>query len=166
MYHVKIVIVIDWYSCFFFFFLWLEFSIWVWNFLKIFIYGASVSRFFFFFHNPTSSPGRFSLALLFTIVKNAKLKTGKLELWRKTKKSSSYLRSGFFFLGIAGNCAAIFIADTGSLSTDPTDPSGSGLVVALRARPRASRCFRKERTEKQDNVCVQGTSQRYVSCLK
>ena len=73
----------------------------------------------------------------------------------------------FFFLGIAGNCTAIFIADTSSLSTDPTD------LLALRARcrasrslSRASRCFRKERTEKQDSVCAQGTSQRYVSCLK
>lgn len=87
--------------------------------MKIFIYGAWILRFFF------------------TIVKNAKLKTGKLELWRETKKSSSYLRSGFFFLGIAGNCTAIFIADTSSLSTDPTDSSRSGLVVALRARSRA-----------------------------
>ena len=50
-----------------------------------------------------------------------------------------------FFLGIAGNCTAIFIADTSSLSTDPTD------LLALRARcrasrslSRASRCFRKE----------------------
>ena len=42
-----------------------------------------------------------------------------------------------FFLGIAGNCTAIFIADTSSLSTDPTDSSPSGLVVALRARSRA-----------------------------
>ena len=42
-----------------------------------------------------------------------------------------------FFLGIAGNCTAIFIADTSSLSTDPTDSSRSGLVVALRARSRA-----------------------------
>ena len=100
MYHVKIVIVIDWYSCFFFFSCDLNF-----------LYGFEISwrssftglqfrDFFFFFHNPTSSPGRFSLALLFTIVKNAKLKTGKLELWRKTKKSSSYLRSGFFFSGL------------------------------------------------------------------
>lgn len=43
----------------------------------------------------------------------------------------------FFFLGIAGNCTAIFIADTSSLSTDPTDSSRSGLVVALRARSRS-----------------------------
>ena len=85
-------------------------------------------------------------------MKNAKSKTGKLELWRKTKKSSSYLRSGFFFLGIAGNCAAIFIADTGSLSTDPTDPSRSGLVVALRARSRADVFEKNEQKNKTTSV--------------
>ena len=73
----------------------------------------------------------------FTIVKNAKLKTGKLELWRETKKKFELSAIRLFFLGIAGNCTAIFIADTSSLSTDPTDSSRSGLVVALRARSRA-----------------------------
>ena len=43
----------------------------------------------------------FNFAIFFfTIVKNAKLKTVELELWRETKKSSSHLRSGFFLSGL------------------------------------------------------------------
>ena len=118
MYHVKIVIVIDWYCCFFFF-LWFEFSIWVWNFVKIFIYGAWILR--FFFHNREKRE-----------IKDRQTRTLK---GNEKKFELSAIR--LFFLGIAGNCTAIFIADTSSLSTDPTDSSRSGLVVALRARSRA-----------------------------
>ena len=118
MYHVKIVIVIDWYSCFFFF-LWFEFSTWVWNFVKIFIYGAWILR--FFFHNREKRE-----------IKDRQTRTLK---GNEKKFELSAIR--LFFLGIAGNCTAIFIADTSSLSTDPTDSSRSGLVVALRARSRA-----------------------------
>ena len=87
--------------------------------MKIFIYGAWILR--FFFHNREKRE-----------IKDRQTRTLK---GNEKKFELSAIR--LFFLGIAGNCTAIFIADTSSLSTDPTDSSRSGLVVALRARSRA-----------------------------
>ena len=132
------------------------------------LWGFSFAIFFFFFFFSQSNlvPRALFPGLVVHNREKREIEDRQTRTLKENEKKFELSAIRLFFLGIAGNCTAIFIADTGSLSTDPTDPSGSGLVVALRARPRASRCFRKERTEKQDNVCVQGTSQRYVSCLK
>ena len=56
----------------------------------------------------------FNFAIFFFHIKDRRTRTLK---GNEKKFESSAIR--LFSLGIAGNCTVIFIADTGSLSTDP-----------------------------------------------
>ena len=118
------------------------------------LWGFSFAIFFFFFFFSQSNLVPRALFPGFVVHNREKreIEDRQTRTLKENEKKFELSAIRLFFLGIAGNCAAIFIADTGSLSTDPTDPSRSGLVVALRARSRADVFEKNEQKNKTTSV--------------